>query len=96
MAPDTFDSLRQAGFDFPRHQEFGIHPNDFAELLITSGLVLNPDTIWVAYNRCARESIFAPDTIPLFAHAHLSPCSFMPRALFDNPAATHSDISSKS
>jgi len=49
-APDSYEILRNAGIDFPRHEEFGIHPNDFAELLITSGLVLSDDTKWITYH----------------------------------------------
>ncbi|KAG8930578.1 hypothetical protein FRC03_003093 [Tulasnella sp. 419] len=48
-APDSIDMLRQANIDFARHEEFGIEPNDFAELMITSGLVLSDDTKWVSY-----------------------------------------------
>lgn len=50
-APDSYELLRAAGIDFPRHQEFGIRPNDFAELMTTSGLVLSPDTKWITYHR---------------------------------------------
>jgi CCR4-NOT transcription complex subunit 7/8 len=50
-APDSYDLLRAAGLDFPRHEEFGIHPSEFAELLITSGLVLSEDTKWITYHR---------------------------------------------
>ncbi|KAG8952878.1 hypothetical protein FRC04_003327 [Tulasnella sp. 424] len=47
--PDAVDVLRHANTDFARHQELGINPNDFAELLITSGLVLYDDLTWVAF-----------------------------------------------
>lgn len=59
-APDSYDLLRTAGIDFPRHEEFGIRPNEFAELLITSGLVLSEDTKWITYHRLV-------DSIPLVA-----------------------------
>ncbi|KAG8891802.1 hypothetical protein FRB99_003347, partial [Tulasnella sp. 403] len=48
-APDAVDVLRHASMDFARHQEMGIHPNDFAELLITSGLVLFDEVTWLSY-----------------------------------------------
>ncbi|KAF5340696.1 hypothetical protein D9611_007412 [Ephemerocybe angulata] len=49
-APESIDLLQKAGIDFQRHEEFGILPNDFAELMITSGLVLNPDTKWISFH----------------------------------------------
>ncbi len=50
-APDSYELLRNAGLDFTRHEEFGIHPNDFAELMITSGLVLSEEVKWITYHR---------------------------------------------
>ncbi|KAJ8487684.1 hypothetical protein ONZ45_g14237 [Pleurotus djamor] len=49
-APDSIDLLQKAGFDFQRHEEVGISPNVFAELMITSGLVLNPDNKWISFH----------------------------------------------
>ncbi|KAF8340474.1 ribonuclease CAF1 [Cantharellus anzutake] len=49
-APDSYELLRNAGLDFTRHEEFGIYPNDFAELIITSGLVLNDEVKWITYH----------------------------------------------
>jgi hypothetical protein len=50
-APDSIDLLQKSGFDFQRHDEIGIAPNDFAELMITSGMVLSEDTKWVSFHR---------------------------------------------
>jgi len=50
-APESIDLLQKSGFDFQRHEEIGISPNDFAELLITSGLVLAPEAKWVSFHR---------------------------------------------
>ncbi|KAG8984546.1 hypothetical protein FRB90_005243, partial [Tulasnella sp. 427] len=47
--PDAVEALRLGNTDFARHQEMGINPNDFAELLITSGLVLFDNLTWVAF-----------------------------------------------
>ncbi|KAJ3830663.1 ribonuclease H-like domain-containing protein [Lentinula raphanica] len=33
-----------------RHEDIGISPNDFAELMITSGLVLAPETRWISFH----------------------------------------------
>ncbi|KAJ7195464.1 ribonuclease H-like domain-containing protein [Mycena pura] len=43
-APDSIELLQKSGIDFQRHEEIGIVPNEFAELMITSGLVLSEDT----------------------------------------------------
>lgn len=48
---ESLEPLQKAGFDFQRHEEFGILPNDFAELMITSGLVLLPETKWISFHR---------------------------------------------
>jgi CCR4-NOT transcription complex subunit 7/8 len=50
--PDSVEQLQKAGIDFQRHEEIGISPNDFAELMITSGLVLSHDTRWISFHRC--------------------------------------------
>ena len=50
--PDSVEQLQKAGIDFQRHEEIGILPNDFAELMITSGLVLSHDTRWISFHRC--------------------------------------------
>lgn len=55
-APDSIDLLQKAGFDFQRHEEMGISPNVFAELMITSGLVLNPDNKWISFHRYTKLS----------------------------------------
>ncbi|KAL1760406.1 ribonuclease H-like domain-containing protein [Schizophyllum commune] len=49
-SPDSIDLLRKSGIDFQRHEEQGINPNDFAELMITSGLVLSPETTWISFH----------------------------------------------
>jgi len=49
-APESIELLQKSGFDFARHEEYGIDPNDFAELMITSGLVLNPDVKWLSFH----------------------------------------------
>jgi len=49
-APDSIELLQKSGIDFLRHEEAGIMPNDFAELMTTSGLVLTPDTKWISFH----------------------------------------------
>ena len=50
-AQDSIDLLNRAGIQFKRHEEDGIDVSDFAELLITSGLVLNEDVKWLSFHR---------------------------------------------
>lgn len=49
--PESIDLLRAHGIDFQRHEDMGIDPNYFAELMITSGLVLTDDTKWISFHR---------------------------------------------
>lgn len=50
-APESIELLQKSGIDLLRHEEMGIEPNDFAELMITSGLVLTPETKWISFHR---------------------------------------------
>jgi len=50
FAPDSIDLLHKSGLDFARHREIGINPSHFAELLITSGLVLSEDVKWISFH----------------------------------------------
>ncbi|KAH7884919.1 ribonuclease H-like domain-containing protein [Phlebopus sp. FC_14] len=49
-APESIELLQKSGFDFQRHEEMGITPSDFAELVITSGLVLVPEAKWISFH----------------------------------------------
>ncbi|KAF9649766.1 CAF1-domain-containing protein [Thelephora ganbajun] len=48
--PESIELLRAHGIDFQRHEDMGIDPNYFAELMITSGLVLTDDTKWISFH----------------------------------------------
>ncbi|KAI0269923.1 CAF1-domain-containing protein [Gloeopeniophorella convolvens] len=50
FAPESVELLQKSGIDFQRHEEIGIMPNDFAELMITSGLVLTDETKWISFH----------------------------------------------
>lgn len=50
--PEALELLHKAGLDLARHASEGIRLADFAELLITSGLVLNDDVFWISFHRC--------------------------------------------
>ena len=49
--PDSVEQLQKAGIEFQKHEEYRILPNNFAELMITSGLVLSPETKWISFCR---------------------------------------------
>ncbi|KAL4250781.1 CAF1 family protein [Abortiporus biennis] len=49
-APESIDLLQKSGIDLQRHEDMGIEPNDFAELMITSGLVLLDETKWISFH----------------------------------------------
>ena len=50
FAQDSVELLARAGIDFAEHQERGIEVEHFAELLISSGLVLSPDVKWLSFH----------------------------------------------
>ena len=50
-APESLELLQKSGINLQQHEELGIEPNDFAELMITSGLVLSEDTKWISFHR---------------------------------------------
>ena len=50
--PESIELLRAHGIDFQRHEDMGIDPDYFAELMITSGLVLTDETKWISFHRC--------------------------------------------
>eukprot|EP01122_Echinamoeba_exundans_P015919 TRINITY_DN789_c0_g2_i1.p1 TRINITY_DN789_c0_g2~~TRINITY_DN789_c0_g2_i1.p1 ORF type:complete len:314 (+),score=40.07 TRINITY_DN789_c0_g2_i1:124-942(+) len=49
-AQDSVELLQRAGIDFNKNQLDGIEPNDFGELMISSGVVLNDDIRWVSFH----------------------------------------------
>lgn len=49
-AQDSIDLLTQAGIDFKKHEEHGISPVYFAELLMVSGVVLCDDKRWISFH----------------------------------------------
>lgn len=63
-SPDSIEPLQKAGIDFQRHEEIGIQPNDFAELMITSGLVLSHDAKWISFHRYVWQFL----SFPVAAH----------------------------
>jgi len=50
-AQDSIDLLTRSGIDFARHEEQGIDPLAFAEMLICSGIVLCDEVRWITFHR---------------------------------------------
>jgi len=50
FAEESINLLQRSGLQFPRHEQEGIDVNDFAERLMTSGLILSPDTYWITFH----------------------------------------------
>lgn len=55
-AQDSIDMLTGAGIQFKRHEEEGVEVDQFAELLISSGLVLNEEVTWTTFARLVLGS----------------------------------------
>uniref|UniRef100_A0A914M2Q6 poly(A)-specific ribonuclease n=1 Tax=Meloidogyne incognita TaxID=6306 RepID=A0A914M2Q6_MELIC len=49
---DSVELLREAGFNFSRHQKEGILMENFGELLTTSGLLVNKRITWITFHSC--------------------------------------------
>ncbi|BFF98040.1 CCR4-NOT transcription complex subunit 7 [Drosophila madeirensis] len=49
-AQDSIDLLQNSGIQFKKHEEDGIDPIDFAELLMSSGIVLVDNIKWLCFH----------------------------------------------
>lgn len=50
-AQDSIELLTNSGIQFKKHEEDGIEPLYFAELLMTSGIVLMDNIKWLSFHR---------------------------------------------
>lgn len=50
FVPDSIDLLRKSGIDFKKNREDGVDARRFAELFMSSGVVLNDSIHWVAFH----------------------------------------------
>lgn len=51
FAQDSIDLLTKSGIQFKMHEDDGIDVNDFAEMLMTSGIVLSDKVRWLSFHR---------------------------------------------
>ena len=58
FAPDSIELLQKSGLDFQRHEEMGIDPDEFAALMITSGLVLTDEARWIGFHRLSSRVVY--------------------------------------
>eukprot|EP01113_Clastostelium_recurvatum_P039676 TRINITY_DN6077_c0_g1_i2.p1 TRINITY_DN6077_c0_g1~~TRINITY_DN6077_c0_g1_i2.p1 ORF type:complete len:356 (-),score=71.79 TRINITY_DN6077_c0_g1_i2:38-1105(-) len=49
-AQDSIDLLTRSGIEFKKNEDYGIDVNEFAELLMTSGIVLNSHIKWISFH----------------------------------------------
>lgn len=49
-AQDSIDLLTNSGIQFHKHDEEGIDPYEFAQLLMTSGVVLSENVKWISFH----------------------------------------------
>ncbi|KAH9539674.1 hypothetical protein CY35_15G069600 [Sphagnum magellanicum] len=49
-AQDSIELLQQSGIDFKKNEERGIDSQQFAELLMSSGVVLNENVHWITFH----------------------------------------------
>lgn len=54
---DSIDLLQNSGLQFKKHEEEGIDTLYFAELLMTSGLVLCENVKWLSFHRSGRGGV---------------------------------------
>jgi len=50
-AQDSIDLLKNSGIQFKKCEDDGINVNDFAELMMTSGIVLSDSVKWLSFHR---------------------------------------------
>jgi len=51
FAQESIDLLQNSGIQFKKHEDEGIDVYEFAELLMTSGIVLSDNVKWLSFHR---------------------------------------------
>lgn len=74
-AHDSIELLATSGIQFKKHDEQGIDVETFAELLMTSGVILNDQVKWITFHRyfvCFLFTLFIHISYLLFLSLKLS------------------------
>ncbi len=72
-AQDSIDLLTRSGIEFQKNEELGIDVNDFGELLMSSGVVLNSNIKWISFHSgYAMQCSILPIDFCLFIYAYYS------------------------
>ncbi|AQZ13366.1 POP2 (YNR052C) [Zygosaccharomyces parabailii] len=50
MSAESFELLQRSGINFESHSEQGVDSFEFAQLMIDSGLLMEPNTTWITYH----------------------------------------------
>lgn len=50
VSAESLELLKKSGINFEKHQNIGIDPFDFAQLMIDSGLLLSKEITWLSYH----------------------------------------------
>lgn len=58
-AQDSIDLLTRSGIEFSKNEELGIDVNDFGELLMSSGVVLNDNIKWISFHSGYVSKLFS-------------------------------------
>ena len=54
-AQDSIELLQKSGIQFKKHEDEGIDPHLFAELLTTSGVVFMENVTWLSFHAYVEE-----------------------------------------
>ncbi len=60
-AQDSIELLQKSGIQFKKHEDEGIDPHLFAELLTTSGVVFMENVTWLSFHAYVLENILCFD-----------------------------------
>lgn len=99
-APDSIQLLRHGGINFDYFLEYGVEVSHFAELLISSGLILNSDIQWLAFHAgydfgylikviCGKELPEKEEDFQQMFHS-LFPCVYDIKYLLRSTGLSHS------
>lgn len=65
-AQDSIELLQKSGIQFKKHEDEGIDPQLFAELLTTSGVVFMENVTWLSFHAYVEEENNCDDGLRSF------------------------------